>query len=74
MYNYDSLLKELGLEPNTSEEIKFLQNESFDSLCVGICKSCGTLHDSVEHDMRNGWCDDCQTQSVESSLSLKGLI
>ena len=47
----------------------------FDSLCPGICMNpnCDCIY-ITGADQRNGWCDNCKTDSVESVLSLMGLI
>ena len=70
-YGYKHLLDELGISPDG--EMDFLEGEVADSICEGICKTCGELQ-QCEPDARNNWCDACENASVESSLSLKGLI
>ena len=71
-YGFKELCDELGLE-SEDEIMDFLEQEVSDSICEGICKDCGALN-SCEPDARNNYCVCCESQSVESSLSLKGLI
>jgi hypothetical protein len=54
---------------------QMLQAALFDSVCPGICvkPECNYTVE-VEPDQRQGWCEVCGTQTVQSALSLAGLI
>ena len=52
-----------------------LEDAVFDSVCACICmnEGCDATYD-YEPDCTEGWCDECQTNSVKSCLVLAGLI
>jgi hypothetical protein len=64
-------LEELGM---TYDE--FLESsEAQDSVVVGICrKSDCDYTTEVEPDCRNGWCEECNSNTVVSILVLMGVI
>lgn len=54
---------------------EMLENDSFDSVASGICTNddcdyCTT----IEPDAHNGYCPECDANTVASSLSLAGVI
>ena len=54
---------------------EILEKSVFDSECPGICTNLGCGYTaSVEPDCSDGWCEDCQTNSVQSALILMGVI
>lgn len=48
---------------------------AFSSTVIGICRKehCDYTTD-VEPDQTGGWCEECNTKTVESAISLMGLI
>ena len=56
-------------------EMEMLENATFDGSCPAICmnKNCNATYD-YEPDQNEGWCEECQTNSVKSCLILAGLI
>jgi hypothetical protein len=52
-----------------------LEEASIDSVCPGICtnKDC-TYTTEVEPDCSQGYCEDCDTNTVKSALVLAGVI
>lgn len=46
----------------------------FDSTVEGYCHDCGEYSDPHEPDARSNWCPHCESNAVESILSLFGLI
>lgn len=57
------------------DELEFLQEISFDSICPGICRNPNCDYSTeVEPDQHGGWCEECNTQTVQSALVLKGMI
>lgn len=53
---------------------QMLQSTVFDSVCPGICvnSECNCTVE-VEPDQDRGWCEVCETQTVQSALILAGL-
>lgn len=51
------------------------KNATFDSVADGICINDGCDYSTqVEPDCDNGWCEHCQTNTVQSILVLMGMI
>ena len=58
-----------------SDEWEFMEAFALDSIVPGICMNPGCDYTTdVEPDQRRGWCEECETQSVESGISLMGII
>lgn len=58
---------------STVEEM--LENDSIDSVASGICTNPGCDYcDSVDPDCSNGYCPECDSNTVQSSLNLAGVI
>ena len=53
----------------------FLQAVAHDGICPGICArpSCDYTCE-VEPDQRQGWCEECRSQSVQSAMILAEVI
>jgi hypothetical protein len=50
-----------------------LEAAVYDSVAPGICTNVGCEYAcNVEPDQRHGWCEHCNTTTVESCLSLAG--
>lgn len=48
---------------------------AWDGVIVGTCrKACGFINYSVEPDARNYYCEECETETVDSVLVLLGVI
>ena len=57
------------------DEIEFLQECVADSVVPGICMNPDCEYTiGIEPDCTNGYCEDCETQTVQSALILKGII
>lgn len=57
------------------DPLEFMTELVGDSVCPGICTNSGCDYTTtVEPDSRTGYCAECDTQTVESALSLAGLI
>ena len=67
------LSKIAELEGRTVMEI--LEEGTFDGVCLGICtnKDCDYTTE-VEPDCADGWCENCETNTVKSALMLAGII
>ena len=64
-------LDELGMDFDEFIE----SSEAHDSVVIGACKNPGCEYTSyVEPDCREGWCEECQTQTVKSILVYMGVI
>lgn len=54
---------------------ELLEEAAIDSVCPGICMNLGcTYTTKVEPDQDKGWCEACETNTVESALMLAELI
>jgi hypothetical protein len=57
------------------DSLAFLEEVSTDSVCPGICMNPDCDYTTeVEPDCRNGYCEECNTQTVKSALVLVGFI
>jgi predicted Zn-ribbon and HTH transcriptional regulator len=65
----DQLVGDFGFR--TEEEMGF--QALSDGVCPGICKECGYSTD-VEPDNAQGWCEECQAQTVVSGMVLMGIM
>lgn len=65
------LLDEYGY----STEEQFIEEFINDDCVPGICKNDGCMATyEYEPDCRTGYCEECKTNTVESGLSLIGII
>lgn len=55
--------------------MEMLEEAAFDSVTPSICMNpdCSATY-SYEPDCKEGWCEECETNSVKSCLVLAGLI
>lgn len=54
---------------------QFLREFITDSLCPGICMNEGCDYTTMyEQDQTEGWCEECDTGSVQSGMILMGMI
>ena len=51
-----------------------LEAAAVDSVSPGICMTCGWVVSETEPDQDQGWCENCDTNTVTSALVLAGLI
>lgn len=52
-----------------------LEDNVIDSVCPGICTNPGCDYTTeVEPDCRDGWCESCETQTVQSAMVLAEII
>jgi hypothetical protein len=55
--------------------MELLDSASCDSVCPGICTKKGCDYTTeVEPDCSQGYCEDCETNTVKSALVLAGII
>ncbi len=45
-----------------------------DSVCPGICMTCDFVVSDVEPDQDQGWCENCDGNTVQSTLVIAALI
>lgn len=71
MDKFSQLMEIEGYE----DELEFLQDCTMDSINPGICmnKECDYTT-TVEPDQREGWCENCETNTVQAALVIKGII
>lgn len=75
MSNFDCKLAQLVEIEGYDDEMQMLEEATFDSVAPGICINEGCYYTTtVEPDCHNGWCEECETQTVSSCLILKGII
>lgn len=55
---------------------EFIEEVGLDSVMPGICvdEDCAFTVTRCEPDMREGWCEGCGKQTVQSAMVLAGLI
>ncbi len=52
-----------------------LEAVAHDSICPGICTRPGCDYScEVEPDQREGWCEECRSQNVQSAMVLAEVI
>jgi len=55
--------------------MEMLEMGTYDSVCPGICTNPDCSYTvEVEPDCDSGYCEECQTNTVKSALSLAGII
>ena len=72
-YECRSRLKKLADSEGHDTIQDFLEANVIDSVSPGICNNCDYTTE-VEPDQREGYCEACGTQTVQSGLVLAGLI
>jgi len=69
-----SKVRELAEQVGMDVE-EMLEEATFDSVAWGICTNPDCDYTTqVEPDCQEGYCEECQTQTVKSCLILMGLI
>ena len=69
------LIQRIADETAGGDTLAALELASMDSVNPGACTACGLVHvDYCEPDMRSGICEECGKPSVQSILSLAGII
>ena len=53
---------------------ELLEARGMDSVMPAICTKCGSGGYEYEPDCRDGWCDECDSNSVQSLLVLMEII
>ena len=57
------------------EVMEMLEEATYDSVAKGICTNTGCDYTTtVEPDCSQGYCEECETQTVQSCLVIAGLI
>ena len=71
MSKLETLMEIEGYE----DELEMLEAATMDSVAPGICMNEDCDYTTyVEPDCTEGWCEVCETQTVQSCLILAGLI
>ncbi len=70
-----SKIKQLLEAEGFADELEMMSASMYDSVCPGICTNPDCSYTtSVEPDQDKGWCEECNTNTVKSGLSLMGII
>jgi len=72
--NNEDLLQKLADETGYDTVDDMLAMSIMDSLNPGICISCEEYTTDVEPDQRNGWCEICDENKVQSCGVLAGIV
>lgn len=71
----DTKIKTLWQEEGFESEEAMLEEYSFDSVVMGICMNLECNYTTeVEPDCREGYCEECESQTVQSPLVIRGII
>lgn len=73
MFNLEDPLLEAIAQHEGQEVMDILEEDTVDSVARGICTKCLSVMDA-EPDADSNWCDECQSNTVKSSLIIAGLI
>lgn len=68
MYDLDDLSDVVGMPVD-----ELLEEATYDSVAWGICVNCGYTME-VEPDCDNGYCEECEENTIKSCLVLAGII
>jgi hypothetical protein len=70
----DKLMR-IARDEGYPDVIDFLEDQAFDSVCMGICTNPGCDYTShVEPDQAHGYCEMCDTRTVASALIVAGIF
>lgn len=70
-----SKLEQLAKIEGYKDSFSLLEDAITDSVCPGICTRKGCDYTTeVEPDCQDGWCEECETQTVQSALILAGVL
>ncbi len=71
----NSKLEDLAQMEGFDSDYEMLEAAVVDSVVPGICRNEGCDYTvGVEPDSDSGWCEECETNTVESCLMLAGVI
>ena len=72
----DRLLKKAASTVGYESVDDMLKAEITDSVATGVCTApgCGFVTISIEPDCEDGWCEDCDENTVKSVFVLAGVI
>lgn len=74
MANTDKKIKKL-VEATDTPEMVLIENAVMRGTAWGICKKPGCDYTTeVEPDQTHGWCEHCNSQTVQSILVMKGMM
>lgn len=69
----DLIMADQGYDPgDTDSHHEFIADQVTDSVNLGACRSCGTVHVSCEPDASTNHCDNCGHYNVAGVLVLLG--
>lgn len=68
-----SLLTELAEVYGYDDTFDMLEDAVIDSVSPGICPRCHYTTD-VEPDCEDGWCEECEANTVKSCLVIAGIM
>ena len=72
---YSEKLTQLAELEGYTDEMDMLQEASCDSVVPSICVNQGCDYTTgMEPDQDEGWCEECETNTVKSCLVLAGII
>lgn len=58
-----------------ADDLAFVEASLLDSVCPAICMNEGCSYsEDLEPDQQEGWCPECNTNSMMSGLVLAGII
>jgi len=70
-----SKLETLASDFGYADVMDMLEESVWDSIVPGICTNPGCDYTTdVEPDQSRGWCENCNTNTVASCLSIQGII
>jgi hypothetical protein len=70
-----SKLQQLSEDYGFSDIMEMLEAATFDSVSPAICTNDGCDYSTdMEPDQSEGWCENCDTNTVKSALILAGCI
>ena len=70
-----SKLEQLTNYEGYDDDLAMLERAMFDGVAPGICTNEGCDYTcTVEPDSDEGWCEECETNTVTSCLMLAGII
>jgi hypothetical protein len=70
----EELLEKLAEYEGYDDYMEMLKEATFDSVAIGICTECKEYTTQVEPDCSNGFCEECESNTVVSCLVLADLI
>jgi hypothetical protein len=72
---YPAKFSELMEIEGFTDELEFMEHCNSDSICPAICINPGCSNtNEYEPDCREGWCEDCNENTMQSALVILGAI